>query len=182
MYADHTLTPKEAVRFCALGILADRDLSYSRLTVAVRHFIDRVQGPSLDVLGTSIELLKYEGLVETANEQADDPLFEITDKGRHELADLLTANIRATDSDHNKLIEALKFRYLHLLAKPDQLNQADLLSERAEIELTRLMDLHEHYAQDPGHFLDWLDREIGEIKNRLVWLERFRANLTRAAP
>lgn len=177
MYADNTLTPKETVRFCALGTLAGGALSYSQLAISVRHFIDRVQGPSLDVLGTSIELLKYEGLVIASDDDAGNAILEITDKGLQELTSLLTAPIRATDSDHNKLIEALKFRYLHLLEKPEQRNQVELLTERADIELNRLIDLRDYYAKDPGHLVDWLDQEINELKTRLAWLENFQLSI-----
>lgn len=174
MYADNTLTPKETVRFCALGTLAEGPVSYSDLAISVRHFIDRVQGPSLDVLGTSLELLKYEGLVEASEENADEAIMRITDEGRQELQTLLTANIRATDSDHNKLIEALKFRYMHFLDRAEQQNQADMLTERAETELHRLMDLRDYYADEPGHLIDWLEREIKDLNARLNWLENFR--------
>jgi len=176
MYADDTLTPKETVRFCALGLLTSGASTYSELAIAVRHFIDRIQGPSLDVLGTSIELLKYEGLVVATSSAAGDVL-EITDKGHSELIALLTANIRAHTSDQNKLIEALKFRYLHILKKTDQSDQVDLLTERADQELIRLLDLREHYDQDPGHMVDWLDREISEIENRLLWLSTFKLKI-----
>lgn len=177
MYADNTLTPKETVRFCALGTLAGGPLSYSQLAISVRHFIDRVQGPSLDVLGSSIELLKYEGLVIATDDENNSPTMEITDKGREELTSLLTANIRATDSDHNKLIEALKFRYLHLLDKTDRKIQADLLIERIDTEMNRLIDLHDYYAKDPGHLVDWLNQQISELKARSIWLEKFRSNI-----
>lgn len=176
MYADNTLTPKETVRFCALGLLTGGACTYSELAIAVRHFIDRIQGPSLDVLGTSIELLKYEGLV-VATLSADEDILEITDKGHSELIGLLTANIRAHSSDQNKLIEALKFRYLHLLEKKEQSDQADLLAERAEQELIRLLDLRNHYDQDPGHMVDWLDRETRELENRLQWLGEFKLKI-----
>ncbi len=177
MYADNTLTPKETVRFCALGTLAEMPMSYSKLAISVRHFIDRVQGPSLDVLGTSIELLKYEGLVETSGSDQSDPVYKITEMGRDELNQLLTAGIRATDSDHNKLIEALKFRYLHLLPTPEQEEQTDLLEERAEVQLSRLQDLRAQYDKEPGHLVDWLDRETGEIQDRLDWLKNFKLKL-----
>ncbi len=173
MYADNTLTPKETVRFCALGLLAGGDCSYGDLAMAVRHFIDRVQGPSLDVLGTSIELLKYEGLVIASDRKDTDAVLQITDEGRTELRALLTANIRANDSDHNKLIEALKFRYLHLLDDAEQCNQRDLLRERTETQLARLADLRNHYAQEQGHLVDWLDREMIELESRLSWLDTF---------
>ena len=177
MYADNTLTPKEAVRFCALGTLAAGPLSYSKLAISVRHFIDRVQGPSLDVLGTSIELLKYEGLVTAADTDDGETIMQITEKGLQELTSLLTANIRASGSDHNKLIEALKFRYLHLLETSEQHTQAEVLTERADIELGRLLDLRDYYQSDPGHLIDWLDQQISELRTRLVWLETFRKSI-----
>ena len=176
MYSDNTLTPKETIRFCALGLLTNGASSYSDLAIAVRHFVDRIQGPSLDVLGTSIELLKYEGLVISQPGKSEDVLH-ITDKGHTELKTLLTANIRATDSDHNKLIEALKFRYLHLLEVSEQRNQAELLVERVETELDRLIDLQNHYNNEPGYMTDWLDREISELKNRLTWLINFQKKI-----
>jgi hypothetical protein len=177
MYTDNTLTPKETVRFCALGLLTDCERTYSELAISVRHFIDRIQGASLDVLGTSVELLKYEGLIVTFKSSGDDVL-KITDKGHKELITLLTANIRANSSDQNKLIEALKFRYLHLLDKSEQLGQANLLFERAEQELFRLFDLRDHYIKDPGHIIDWLNQEIGELESRLKWLGTFKAKIS----
>ena len=176
MYADNTLTPRETVRFCARGLLTDGGCTYSELTISIRHFIDRIQGASLDVLGTSVELLKYEGLVITFESVGDDVL-QITDKGHKELITLLTANIRANSSNQNKLIEALKFRFLHLLDKSEQSCQTDLLIERAEQELFRLFDLRENYIQEPGHIVDWLDQEISELESRLQWLCKFKIKI-----
>ena len=176
MYADNTLTPKETVRFCALGLLTDGRRTYSELAISIRHFIDRIQGASLDVLGTSVELLKYEGLVITFECDGDD-ILQITDKGHKELITLLTANIRANSSDQNKLIEALKFRFFHLLDKSKKLYQTNLLIERAEQELFRLFDLRDHYIQEPGYIVDWLDQEIGELESRLKWLSTFRGKV-----
>ena len=67
MFSDNTLTPKEAIRLCALGTLAQGHSRYSALANTVRHFVGHVLGPSLDLMGTSIELLKYEGLVEAVD-------------------------------------------------------------------------------------------------------------------
>jgi DNA-binding PadR family transcriptional regulator len=176
MYADNTLTPKETVRFCALGLLTDGPRTYSELAISIRHFIDRIQGASLDVLGTSVELLKYEGLIITFESDGDNTL-QITDKGHKELITLLTANIRANSSDQNKLIEALKFRFFHLLDRPKQSYQTDLLIDRAEQELLRLFDLRDHYIQEPGHIVDWLDQGIGELEGRLKWLCTFKSKV-----
>lgn len=177
MYSDNTLTPKEAVRLCALGTLSGESMTYGALAQSVRHFIDRIQGPSLDVLGTSVELLKYEGLVKVVGGDGDEEQLQVTDEGTAELHELLTANIRANDSDLNKLIEALKFRFLKLLDIDEQRLQTDLLVERAEVELARHLDLRQHFQKDDGYLTQWLDRDIDELEARLEWLENFRDTL-----
>ena len=63
MYRDNSLIPKEAIRLAALGTLARGPMSYADLSREVRQFAARIVGPSLDLLGTSIELLKFEGLI-----------------------------------------------------------------------------------------------------------------------
>jgi hypothetical protein len=179
MYTDKTLTPREAVRLCALGTLAAGPMRYGALAGAIRHFVSHVTGPSLDVLGISVEMLKYEGLIEAVDGvgMADDALIAITGDGRAELKTLLTANIRSQASEMNKLIVALKFRFLHLLDKADQRLQADILIEAAENELARLAELRRHHMGEQGHLGEWLDHDIGQIDSRLKWLCGFRACL-----
>jgi len=175
MYADNTLTPKEAARLCALGTLADGDMNYGQLANAVRHFMDRIQGPSLDVMGASLELLRYEGLVHTVSGDGDSAVFSISVAGRVELETLLTSNIRPGATDHNKLVIALKFRYLHLLDRPAREAQLDALIDAAETELARLCDLRAHHAGDVGHIGIWLDHQIDELELRLNWLADFKS-------
>jgi DNA-binding PadR family transcriptional regulator len=172
MFADNTLTPKEAVRLCALGLIADAPMRYSALAGAVRHFISRIMGPSLDLMGLSVELLRYEGLVTAVEGEGmeDDALLAISESGRRELKTLLTARLRP-GTDLSKLIIALKLRFLPLLGSEDQRGQAEMLIEAAEGELNRLLDLRQHHADEPGHLVDWLDHEIGQIEGRLAWLE-----------
>ena len=173
MYADNTLTPKEAARLCALGTLAaETSLSYSALAASVRHFLDRVQGPSLDVLGSSLELLKYEGLVETTD-AGDNPVLSITVAGQRELMVLLTARLRPGATDLNKLIVALKFRFLHILDANEQHSQIDIMLETIETELARLLDLRIHHDGDSGYLVAWLDREIEDLSARADWLRDF---------
>lgn len=173
MFSDNTLTPKEAIRLCALGTLALEPMSYAALATSVRHFVSHVIGPSPEVMGHSIELLKYEGLVESTGNQVDAPL-RVTDAGRAETRLLLTANVRAAATELNKLIIALKFRFLHLLELSDQYEQADLLVEACEQELARLDDLRQHHCSDGGYLVPWLDHDIGLLEARLAWLTDFR--------
>lgn len=177
MYSDNTLTPKETVRLCALGTLANEPLSYVDLANAIRHFIDRVQGPSIDVLGSSVELLKYEGLIVTSNIEKDIEILNLTKKGRTELRELLTADMRANDSSYNKLIEALKFRFLHLLTFSEKIHQAGILIDRIELEKIRLIDLRKYHEGDTGYIISWLDQDIQQLTKRLVWLKKFKQTL-----
>ncbi|MBT6406010.1 MAG: hypothetical protein HOK06_00260 [Rhodospirillaceae bacterium] len=185
MYPDNTLTPKEAIRLCALGTLAQGPLRYSALANAVRHFISRILGPSVELMGTSIELLKYEGLVETADgtgdDTGDDAELAISDAGRRQLDTLITANLRSGASELNKVVMTLKFRFLHLLDTEGQRAQADLLVDVCVNELARLDDLRQHHAGEPGFLVPWLDHDIDLLESRIAWLEAFRKSLGEAA-
>lgn len=180
MFADNTLTPKEATRLCALGTLAVAPMHYSDLATAVRHFISRILGPSLDLMAPSIELLKFEGLVAPQNGKGmeDDAVLAITEDGRRELQTLLNSNLRHGATELNKLIVALKFRFLHLLPPADRRGQADLLIDVCEEEIARLADLKESLEGSDGYLGEWLDQDIGEMETRLVWLEGFRQRLS----
>lgn len=185
MYADNTLTPREAVRLCALGTLAGNaatnasaPMAYDDLVHAVRHFVSRITGPSLELMGESIELLRYEGLVE-AQDGSDEsnPVLIITEDGNEVFTSLLGANIRAGSSDLNELVIALKFRFLPQLPKPEQINQIDLMLEVCESELARIEDLRNHHEDDPGHLKGWLDQTISRLNSRLDWLTEFKTKL-----
>lgn len=177
MYADHTLTPKEAIRLCALGSLALGAMRYTDLAISIRHFISRVIGPTPEIMGHSLELLKYEGLVETVEGSGEEALLRITDDGLREMRTLLTANVRPSNTELNTLITALKFRFLHLLAPEDQRSQAELLLAAVERELARLHDLRAHPSGRTGFFPDWLDHHIAALEDRLAWIARFRERL-----
>jgi DNA-binding PadR family transcriptional regulator len=180
MFADHTLTPKEAIRLCALGSLAVGPRSYSELAVSIRHFVSRVIGPTSEIMGHSIELLKYEGLVETTEGSGDDELLRITDAGREETRGLLMASLRSSSTELNKLIVSLKFRFMHLLSVNDQRTQADLLIDACEQELARLEDLRRHHAGDAGYLVPWLDHDLRLLESHLAWLNDLRARLANA--
>ncbi len=181
MFADNTLTPKEAARLCALGAIARTPMRYSDLAGSVRHFLSRMAGPQLDLMGMSIELLRYEGLVEAIDGAGmeDDAVVAITPAGQRELEALLTARLRPA-SDLSKLIIALKMRFLDLLPREQQQAQADLMLETVESELARLIDLGPAMANDtvqPNHLSQWLDHDIALLEQRLAWLEDFRNRL-----
>ena len=172
MFADQTLTPREAVRLCALGAIATGPMRYSALAGAVRHFISRISGPSIELLGPSIELLRYERLVEPTDGKGmeDDALLRITPAGWAEFRRLMTARTRPS-SDLSKLITALKFRFLYLLDETDRAIQTMMLVEACETELTRLIDLREAGAEEESGFLAWLEMEIAQADARLKWME-----------
>jgi DNA-binding PadR family transcriptional regulator len=180
MFPDLTLTPKESVRLCALALVAEETRRYSDLAGKTRQFITRLMGPSLDLMGSSIELLRYEGLVEAIDGKGmeDDALLAITDSGRRELVNLLTARLRS-GSDLTKLVVALKLRFLHLLPQAEQVEQTAMLSDAVATERARLVDLkrQESAAGTSAHLISWLDLEIVQAEARMAWLEELSARL-----
>lgn len=179
MYRDNSLIPSEAIRLLALGILAGGDKSYAELAGEVRHFVSHITGPSIELVASPLELLKVEGLV-SAGDDGDVPdaeLLSLSDAGRAELQTLLTSNVRAPVSDINKLIIALKLRFLHLLAPDERCLQAETLMELSERELARLTQLRAHHAGQPGHLVAWLDQEIAQVEGRLAFFQDLLAQL-----
>ena len=166
MYADHTLTPREAIRLCALGLLAGGPQPYDDVVFAVRHFVSRMTGPSLELMGESIELLKYEGLVESAG--AEDGSLSISLRGREVLGELLRANVRAGSGAMNDLVFALKMRFLHLLSAEEQRAQVELMIEACESELARIEDVS---SDESGHLAGWLAIEAQRLDARIEYLK-----------
>jgi DNA-binding PadR family transcriptional regulator len=180
MYRDNTLIPSEAVRLLALGLLAEGDKRYDALASEVRYFTSHVVGPSLELVAPPLELLKVEGLIDAVDSVGstdDTVLLQISQAGRAELTRLLTANLRAPVNDINKLILALKMRFLHLLDVTEQRLQVEVLIEMSERELARLTELRDKHAQEPGFLGDWLEHDIAEITTRLDWFRELDTRL-----
>jgi len=174
MLRDNSLIPIEAVRLCALGRLMQGPMAYAELAGEVRHFTSRMVGPSLDLLGTSIELLRLEGLVAAVGGKGmeDNARLAITDAGREAFRELMRARVRMPGSDVGKLVLALKLRFLDLLDPEDREEQIDLMQDVYRQERARLVDLRQHAGD--GHLTQWLDLEIAQIDQRLGWFESFR--------
>ena len=184
MYSDNTLTPRETIRLCALGTLAGNSIimgqtmTYDDLAHAIRHFVSRITGPSLELMGESIELLRFEGLANTIeNTDTSNPTLVITPSGISALNTLLLANIKSSNSDLNELVIALKFRFFHLLSAADQINQINLITDVCEVELARFEDLHDYHRGDLGLITGWLKHDINRLKTRLKWLHNFNSEL-----
>jgi hypothetical protein len=169
MYRDNTLIPTEAIRLAALGSLVEGEKRYADLASEVRYFVARIAGPSLDLLGSSLELLVYEDMASIVGggEMEADAVLRITDGGREAFHTLMTSNVRAPVNDVSKLVIALKMRFLHLLPDEDRADQADMLMEMCETELARLVQLRGEYGS--GRLADWLDLEIAQLRQRLDW-------------
>ena len=174
MFNDNSLLPKEAVRLAALGMVSENPKRYADLANAVRDFTSRIVGPSLDLLGSSIELLRTEGLI---SGESDDDALGITEAGRAHLQDLLRSAVRAPNCDVGRLAFALKIRFLHHLPPDEQRLQTDRMIETCEAEIARLGDLDSADPDDPGHFAGWLRHDIDLARSRRDWLESLRGTL-----
>ena len=173
MYRDNSLIPKEAIRMAALGALVTQARSYAEIAAEVRQFAARIVGPSLDLLGTSIELLKLEGLIAPTGDGADldAEMLCLTDDGRRALEAYLTTNIRPGTSDLNKLVIALKLRFIDVLGAEERLDQLEGLKRMYEGEQARLRDLADHNEWSDGLMPSWLDIELDMVARRIQWCE-----------
>lgn len=179
MYADRTLIPTEVIRLCALGTLTVAPLTYAELAREVRAFTGRMAGPSLDMMGTSIELLRTDGLIEAVKpgEAGAEPTLRLTPDGEAELRELLTANLRNTLDDISRIVFALKLRFLHLLEPAVAREQIDRMIEISEADKARRTDTKTRYGAEPGFFGAWLDADIDRATNRIAWLTALKAGL-----
>jgi hypothetical protein len=170
MYLDNSLIPKEAIRLAALGTLARGPMSYADLSREVRQFAARIVGPSLDLLGTSIELLKFEGLIAPGDDDIEADLV-LTDSGQHALYEYMTSSVRPGVTDLNKLVVALKLRFIDVLAGDEQRDQLEQLQAMYEGERVRLHDLAGHGEWQSGHLAAWIAMEITQVEGRIAWCQ-----------
>lgn len=191
MYRDRSLIPAEAIRLLALGLLSEQACTYAELAAATRHFVSHMTGPSLDMMGPSIELLRHEGLIGQSDAPADGPSdpksddvpLTLTDAGRAAIPALLQARVRQPLDDVGKLVIALKMRFLDLLPTDRRLRQIEQLMDLMKAEQNRLATLLEETignrrARVDTMFDRWLRHEITVLDERLEWLEAEAARLT----
>ena len=173
MYRDNSLIPKEAIRMAALGALVDSDRTYRDVSSEVRQFSARIVGPSLDLLGTSIELLKLEGLIEVIESHSvvGDELLRLTKTGMSELKTYLRSTIRSGGSDLNKLVVALKLRFIEVLDLSDKYEQLVSLRTMYEGEKSRLEDLGAFKEWSSGLLPQLLKLELIVAEKRIRWCE-----------
>jgi hypothetical protein len=168
-----SLFPAEALRLAALGMLAEDPRGYGDLAAEISAFAGHVAGPSLDLLGTSVELLRYEGLVEAVGGSVTDEtaLLDLTATGRAALARLLRASLAAPASQINRLFVALKLRFLPLLPEPEQRRQLGLIADWYRTEHERVVTLRHGQAGSGAEFIVWLDHEAAQIRAHIDWLD-----------
>lgn len=171
MFCDRSLVPAEAVRLLALGALREQDRRYGELATEIRFFTQRIVGPSLDLLGSSLELLRLEGLAEAIEEGADDAdtILRITPQGTLLFEDLMSAQLRAPINDVGRLVLLLKLRFLPLLPTEVQEDQLDLLGDVIQTERARAADLAKEYGN--GAMAEWIAMDIEQAERRLEWLD-----------
>ena len=175
MYSDRTLLPKECLRLCALGTLAlsDKPISYADLANSVRHFMSHIMGPSLDMMGSSLQLLKLEGLVkeDTSNGSFSDAQLSLTPAGHEKFIELMQGDLRDTSGELSRLIMALKMRFLHLLDDDIRAEQVEILHDVCELDLDRVLALREEHASEAGNFAGWLEMEVKRLEQKRDWLK-----------
>jgi len=166
MFRDRSLIPAEAIRLMALGLLAEAPRAYGDLAAEIRYFTSNFVGPSLDLMGSSIEVLRTQGLIEPIEGQGmiDNAVMRLKPEGRAALHELLQARLGQGQGDINRLGLRLKLRFLALLPEAEQQAQRAHITETLEAELARLADLSRRHSAAPAIFRDWIDRDIAALE------------------
>jgi DNA-binding PadR family transcriptional regulator len=169
MFRDRSLIPAEAIRLMALGLLAEGPRAYGDLAGEVRYFTSNFVGPSLDLMGSSIEVLRTQGLIEAidGHGMADNAVMRLKPEGHVALHELLQAPLGQSQGDVSRLALRLKLRFLALLPEAEQAAQRTHIAEALESELARLGDVRRRNAAAPALFRDWLDRDIAALESHL---------------
>ena len=156
----------------ALGAVTERNRGYDEIASEVRQFTARIVGPSLELLGSSIELLRLEGLLEevsTDGRDNGDRLMRLTDAGRVALRKYLRTEVPADASDQGRLIIALKLRFIEVLDRSEQLEQLRAIERFSDAERVRLDELGSRSEWLGGLLADWLDVERDLAERRTRW-------------
>jgi DNA-binding PadR family transcriptional regulator len=166
VFRDRSLVPAEAIRLMALGLLAEGPRAYGDLASEIRYFTSNVVGPSLDLMGSSIEALRYQGLIEPVSGEgmADNAVMRLKPEGRAALDELLQARLGQVQGDIGRLALRLKLRFLALLPSPEQTAQRALIAEAVGAEIARLEDMRGRSAAAPPAFRDWIERDIAALE------------------
>lgn len=164
------LLPKQVLRLCALGLLARHGrLGYADLAAGVDGFTARLTGPILEMRGSSLELLRYEGLIVPVDD-ADPPTMALAPAGREEFAALMGLPLSVPMTELVKLAGVLKLRFLDLLPADRQAAELAGLVAVHRQEAARLEDLRQRVGGEPGLLGDWLALDIDLYRRRADWL------------
>jgi len=165
--ADPTLLPSRAMRLAALGALARGDRDYAELVQEIHDLALAVLGPTPNAYVSSLELLRYEGLIAGAPEGAG--RVSITPAGREEFVRLLVTRLRKPAGEFNKLWLALKLRFLVQLPPAERKAELERMCALFEGEISRLAEWRRNPLTSDGHVGAWIDLEIAENGARLAW-------------
>ena len=174
MYRDNSLIPRETIKMAALGALIGRNRSYDDVASEVRSFISRIVGPSLELMGTSIELLKLEGLIETVDQdgQSQTELLQLSVAGLEELKEYLRSNLKAGGSELNRLVIALKLRFIDILSEDEKREQLSAIKEMYINERKRLEDLKSQPSWTTGLLSESIELDLSIANKRIEWCDK----------
>ena len=173
MYRDRSLQPGETVKLIALGLLIEAPRTYADLANDIRYFTARIVGPSLDLLGSSLEILRLEGWIAPQENKAKENRdntgpISLTDSGYEQFLSLMNAPLRIPLNDSNRLALLTKLRFLSYLPEETRLDQIDLIEELVEKEQAWNAELARDFPQTA--LGAWVEMESRDLSAKRAWL------------
>ena len=125
-------------------------------------------------MGTSIELLKLEGLIETVNDNDEDDasLLQLSPSGLQELKEYLRSNLKSGGSELNKLVIALKLRFIDILDDDEKRDQLLAIRDMYHNEKRRLEDLKNQTTWLTGFLLESLELDLFVVNKKIEWCDQ----------
>ena len=169
MYRDRSLQPGETVKLIALGLLIEAPRTYADLANDIRYFTARIVGPSLDLLGSSLEILRLEGWIAPKENKDNTSPISLTDSGYEQFLSLMNAPLRIPLNDSNRLALLTKLRFLPYLPEETRLDQIDLIEELVEKEQAWNAELARDFPQTA--LGAWVEMESRDLSAKRAWLQ-----------
>ena len=120
------------------------------------------------------ELLKLEGLIETVNDndKGDASLLQLSPAGLQELKEYLRSNLKSGGSELNKLVIALKLRFIDILDDDEKRDQLLAIRDMYHNEKRRLEDLKNQTTWLTGFLLESIELDLFIVNKKIEWCDQ----------
>ncbi len=98
--------------------------------------------------------------------------MQLSSAGLQELKDYLRSNLKSGGSELNKLVIALKLRFMDILSEDERRDQLTAIRDMYHNEKRRLEDLKTQTTWLTGFLLESIELDLFAVNKRIEWCNR----------